>query len=112
MLALAMLSLTCLGDACTYSVLTRCGTEYRAPQMACNEAVARRVCLPWLMPALTGGARTRTRVPAEERRCAPVARRPLPVLACLGDGRAYAEHHAVQGETPMSFYDKGDVRIH
>jgi hypothetical protein len=34
MLALAMLSLPCLGDACTYSVLTRCGTEYRAPQMA------------------------------------------------------------------------------
>ena len=34
MLALAMLSLTCLGDACTYRVLTRCGTEYRAPQKA------------------------------------------------------------------------------
>src|SRR2546428_7683921 len=46
MLALAMLSLTCLGDACTYSVLTRCGTELRAPQMACYEAVARRACLP------------------------------------------------------------------
>ena len=34
MLALAMLSLTCIGDACTYSVLTRCGTGYRAPQRA------------------------------------------------------------------------------
>src|SRR5215813_5755665 len=82
MLALAMLSLTCIGDACTYSVLTRCGTEYRAPQMARYEAVARRACLPWLMPALTGGARTCTRVPAEERRCASVARRTLQGLAC------------------------------
>src|SRR5262245_32871513 len=80
------------------------------------------------MPALTGGSRTRTRVPAEEgrsfnwapsadavagkRRCAPVALRKLPGLACLGDGRASAEHHAVQGETLMPFYEKGDVRIH
>src|SRR5438093_12824085 len=23
-----------------------------------------------------------------------------------------AEHHAMQGETPMPFYEKGDVRIH
>ena len=53
---------------------------------------------PWLMPALTGGSRTRTRVPAEERRCAPVALRKLQGLACLGDGRAYAAHHAVPGE--------------
>src|SRR5919108_607040 len=64
------------------------------------------------MPALTGGARTRTRLPAEERRCAPVARRTLQGLACLGDGRASADHNAVQGETAMPFYDKGDVRIH
>src|SRR6266571_7096283 len=64
------------------------------------------------MPALTGGARTRTRVPAEERRCAPVARRTLQGLACLGDGRAYAEHNAVQGETTMPLYEQGDVRIH
>src|SRR4029450_12749418 len=64
------------------------------------------------MPALTGGARTRTRVPAEERRCAPAARRTLQVLACLGDGRASAEHHAVQGETAMPFYEQGAVRIH
>jgi len=33
-LALAMRSLPCLGDGCTYRVLTRCGTAYRAPQMA------------------------------------------------------------------------------
>src|SRR5262249_42773127 len=63
------------------------------------------------MPALTGGARTRTRVPAAERRCAPVARRTGQVLACLVDARAYAAHHAGQGETAMPFYDKGDVRI-
>src|SRR5712691_7293342 len=55
------------------------------------------------MRALTGGSRTRTRVPAEERRCAPVALRKLQVLACLGDVRAYAEHNAVQGETTMPF---------
>src|SRR4029434_3244823 len=67
---------------------------------------------PWLMRALTGGSRTRTRVPAEERRCAPVALRKLQVLACLGDARAYAEHNAVQGETVMPLYEKGDVRIH
>src|SRR2546425_9873989 len=64
------------------------------------------------MPALTGGSRTRTRVPAETRRCAPVARRTLQGLVCLGDGRASAEHHAMQGETLMPFYEKGDVRIH
>src|SRR4029434_5444096 len=64
------------------------------------------------MPALTGGSRTRTRVPAEERHCAPVALRKLLGLACLGDGRASAEHHAMQGETAMPFYDKGDVRIY
>src|SRR3989454_4845791 len=64
------------------------------------------------MPALTGGARTRTRVPVEARRCAPVALRQLQGLACLGDGRASAEHHAVQGETAMPLYEKGDVRIH
>src|SRR3989442_4930832 len=68
--------------------------------------------LPWLMPALTGGARTRTRVPVEARRCAPVALRQLQGLACLGDGRASADHHAVQGETAMPLYEKGDVRIH
>src|SRR5712692_6344408 len=64
------------------------------------------------MPALTGGSRTRTRVPAGARRCAPVALRTLQGLACLGDGRASAAHNAVQGETTMPFYDKGDVRIH
>src|SRR4029450_1299431 len=64
------------------------------------------------MRALTGGSRTRTRVPAEERRCAPVALRKLQVLACLGEARAYAEHNAVQGETVMPLYEKGDVRIH
>src|SRR5919198_639965 len=64
------------------------------------------------MPALTGGSRTRTRVPAEERRCAPVALRKRQGLACLGDVRAYAEHHAVPGETLMPFYEQGDVRIH
>src|SRR6266487_5605953 len=64
------------------------------------------------MPALTGGSRTRTRVPAEERRCAPVALRKLQVLACLGDMRAYAEHNAVQGETAMPLYEQGDVHIH
>src|SRR2546428_821904 len=64
------------------------------------------------MSALTGGSKTRTRVPAEARRCAPVALRTLQVLACLGDGRAYAEHNAVQGETVMPLYEKGDVRIH
>src|SRR2546428_4964894 len=64
------------------------------------------------MSALTGGSKTRTRVPAEARRCAPVALRTLQVLACLGDGRASAEHHAMQGETPMPLYEQGDVRIH
>src|SRR5262249_17056112 len=63
------------------------------------------------MPALTGGARTRTRVPAAERRCAPVAPRTFQGLAYLGDGRASAEHNTVQGETAMPFYEKGDVRI-
>src|SRR5262249_47663263 len=66
---------------------------------------------PWLTPALTGGARTRTRVLDEERCCAPVARRRLQVLAWLVEARASAEHHAVQGETAMPFYEKGDVRI-
>src|SRR5262245_34890552 len=98
MLALAMLSLTGLRDACTYSVLNRCGTEYRAPQMACYEAVARCACLPWLMPALTGGSRTRTRVSAEERRCAPVARRRLQVLARLVEARASAQHTPLDKE--------------
>src|SRR5215470_10285435 len=46
------------------------------------------------------------------RRCASVALRKLQVLACLGDVRAYAAHNAVQGETTMPFYEKGDVRIH
>src|SRR2546427_11310527 len=64
------------------------------------------------MPALTGGSRTRTRVPAEERRCAPVARRTLQGLACLGEVRASAEHNAVQGETTMPLYEQGDGRIH
>jgi len=64
------------------------------------------------MPALTGGSRTRTRVPVEARRCAPVALRQLQGLACLGDRRASAEHHAVQGETAIPLYEKGDVRIH
>src|SRR3989454_1429683 len=35
----------------------------------------------------------------------------LPIFACLVDARAYATHHAGQGETAMPFYDKGDVRI-
>jgi hypothetical protein len=39
-----------------------------------------------------------------------VARR-LPVLARLVEARASAEHHAVQGETAMPFYEQGDVRI-
>src|SRR6266403_2028906 len=64
------------------------------------------------MRALTDGCRTRTRVPAEARRCAPVALRKLQVLACLGEERASAEHNAVQGETVMPLYEKGDVRIH
>src|SRR5262245_61420034 len=64
------------------------------------------------MPGLTGGSITRTRVPAKARRCASVALRTLQGLACLGDGRASAEPNAVQGETLMPFYDKGDVRIH
>ena len=63
------------------------------------------------MPALTGGSRTRTRVPEEARRCAPVARRRLQGRARLVEARASAEHYAVQGETAMPFYDKGDVRI-
>jgi hypothetical protein len=41
-----------------------------------------------------------------------VALRKLQVLACLGDARAYAKHNAVQGETVMPLYEKGDVRIH
>jgi pimeloyl-ACP methyl ester carboxylesterase len=40
-----------------------------------------------------------------------MARR-LQVLARLVDARAYAEHPAVQGETAMPLYEKGDVRIH
>src|SRR6266704_2350467 len=58
-----------------------------------------------------GGSTTRTRVPAEARRCAPVALRTLQGLACLGDGRASAAHHAVQGETTMPLYEQGDIRI-
>src|ERR1700720_4781229 len=64
------------------------------------------------MRALTGGSRTRTRVPSEARRCALVALRKLQVLACLGEARASAEHNAVQGETVMLLYEQGDVRIH
>ena len=41
-----------------------------------------------------------------------MALRTLQVHACLGDVRAYAEHNAVQGETPMPCYEKGDVRIY
>src|SRR5262245_20967815 len=44
-------------------------------------------------------------------RCAPVARRRLQVLAWLVEARASMEHHTVQGETAMPFYEKGDVRI-
>jgi len=80
--------------------------------MACYEAVTRRACLPWLMLALTGGARTRTRVPTEARRCVCVAlRRRLGLMLRIAV-RASAEHNAVQGETRMPFYEKGDVRIH
>jgi hypothetical protein len=35
----------------------------------------------------------------------------LQICACLVDARAYAAHHAGQGETAMPFYEKGDVRI-
>src|SRR3989442_5579330 len=35
----------------------------------------------------------------------------LQIGACRVDARAYATHHAGQGETAMPFYDKGDVRI-
>ena len=38
------------------------------------------------------------KIPVEARRCAPVALRTRQGLACLGDVRAYAEHHAVPGE--------------
>src|SRR5215468_3932468 len=62
------------------------------------------------MPALTDGARTRTRVPAAARRTRG-APHTLQKLACLVDARAYAAHHAGQGETAMPFYDKDDVRI-
>src|SRR2546428_5713228 len=86
--------------------------EERYPAALQRSGGCRCALLPWLMPSLTGGSRTRTRVPAEERRCAPVALRKLQVLACLGDVRASAEHNAVQGETPMPLYEKGDVRIH
>jgi pimeloyl-ACP methyl ester carboxylesterase len=41
-----------------------------------------------------------------------MARRRLQVLALLADVRAYAERNAVQGETAMPFYEKGDVRVH
>jgi pimeloyl-ACP methyl ester carboxylesterase len=41
-----------------------------------------------------------------------MARRRLQVLALLADVRASAERNAVQGETAMPFYAKGDVRIH
>jgi hypothetical protein len=64
-----------------------------------------------LTRVLTGGSRTRTRVPAEEMRGAPVARRRLQGLAWLVEARASAAHPAGQGETAMPFYDKGDVRI-
>src|SRR2546428_5670737 len=67
---------------------------------------------PWRMPALTGGARTRTRVPTEARRCVCVALRRRLVLMLLIATRASAEHHAVHGETAMPFYEQGAVRIH
>src|SRR5437773_6272755 len=41
-----------------------------------------------------------------------MARRRLQGRAHLDDARAYAEHHAVQGEIAMPFYEKGNVRIH
>jgi hypothetical protein len=45
-------------------------------------------------------------------RRAPVALQRLQMLALLVDARAYAEHHTVQGETAVPFYEKGDVRSH
>src|SRR5262249_53337468 len=71
-----------------------------------------RKVLPRLMPALTGGSRKRTRGSSEAGRCAPVGPPTLPGLPWVGDVRAYAAHNAVQGETTMPFYEKGDVRIH
>jgi hypothetical protein len=47
-----------------------------------------------LTRVLTGGSRTRTRVPAEEMRGAPVARR-LQGLAWFVEARASAAHHVV-----------------
>src|ERR1700682_4608653 len=41
-----------------------------------------------------------------------MGRRRLSVLVQLVAARASAEHNAVQGETAMPFYEKGDVRIH
>src|SRR5262245_24690009 len=86
------------------------GPEARMPASACrlwslrsDEALRTRV--------LTGGSKTRTRVPEAERRCAPVARRRLQVLAWLVEARASTAHHAGQGETAMPFYNHGDVRI-
>src|SRR5215813_11401473 len=67
---------------------------------------------PWLIPALTGGARTRTRVPTEARRCVCVALRRRLMLMLRIAARASAEHHAVRGETAMPFYERGNVRIH
>src|SRR5262245_58576376 len=64
-----------------------------------------------LTPSLTGGSRTRTRVPAEARRSACVALRRLPRLVRLVAARASMQHYTMQGETAMPFYEKGDVRI-
>src|SRR4030095_2582489 len=67
---------------------------------------------PWLIPALTGGARTRTRVPTEARRYVCVALRRRLVLMRRIAARASAEHHTVQGETAMPLYEQGAIRIH
>ena len=65
------------------------------------------------MPALTGGARTRTRVPAEARRCAPVALRQTPGARVSGRRRERPQNTTLCKERlPCRCMSKGDVRIH
>jgi hypothetical protein len=70
------------------------GPEARMPAPDCRLWSLRFHGASWTR-VLTGGSRTRTRVPAEEMRGAPVARRRLQGLAWLVEARASAAHHAV-----------------
>ena len=64
----------------------QCGNQFTRMTPR-GEPLTMKVNAVLLMPSLTGDSRTCTRVPAEERCCAPVALQRLQGLACLVDAR-------------------------